>query len=138
MSFLIKAYNEDDVLVQVFRSTQMLFKITPAPQVLVKFYPVGIQGPKGDAGASGSSGIATGKKAGLVDGAAFTGSPKKSTVVFTTPYSSMAYVITFGGNMDRVPKYESKSVSGFVINLQADEAPVGEVSWETQTVGESP
>jgi hypothetical protein len=83
---------------------------------------------------SSSSGVI---KAGLVSAGAFSGSPKKYTVVFTDDFPSTDYVISICGVDSRNFSYESKSISGFVINTGANAALSDEVSWEAVGVGES-
>lgn len=79
-----------------------------------------------------------GQKSGVVEDSSFSGSPKKTTVIFDVPYDNSEYAIMLGSDMDRLPRYESKTANGFVINLQADETPVGEISWTTKPRGSSP
>lgn len=76
-------------------------------------------------------------KSGIVANTAFTGSPdKKATVTFSTPYPNTNYSIEIVGVDIRSWTYESKTVNGFVINSNANQALTGEVSWVTRSVGE--
>jgi hypothetical protein len=76
-------------------------------------------------------------KSGTVAGASFTGAPRKATVTFTTPYSTTNYSIGITGVNNRTYTYESKTVSGFVINTNANTVVTGNVDWQTIEYGES-
>ena len=79
----------------------------------------------------------TGKKAGLVDGANFAGTPRKLTVTFDTAYPNTNYTIHITGEIAASWSYESKSTTGFVINSNRNQAFTGEVSWHCITTGET-
>lgn len=76
-------------------------------------------------------------KTGTVTAGSFTGTPKKYTVTFTTPYATTNYVISLTGSDNRVFTYESKSTTGFIINTNANTALTGNVDWTTISIGES-
>lgn len=80
---------------------------------------------------SGGSGPATNVKSGFLPPSGFSGSPKKATVVFDTPFSSDAYSVQLTGTDPRALTYDyqSKAASGFVINTNANTVLLGEVSW---------
>jgi hypothetical protein len=73
------------------------------------------------AGASGKSGVLS---SGL-----FTGTPRKATVTFVTPFSDSNYVIQIGAIDVRAWSYESKTANGFTISTNANKALSSEVSW---------
>ena len=75
-------------------------------------------------------------KSGARAGGTFAGSPRKSTVTFTTNYPNTNYSITVLGEDSRNWTYESKTVSGFVINANAGSAIINDVLWQTINYGE--
>lgn len=89
-----------------------------------------LDGPFSDGG--GGSSV----KAGLIDGASFSGTPKKATVTFVTAMASTNYSISISSTDGRSFTYESKSTTGFVINANADTAIAGAVSWMATPIGE--
>lgn len=81
-----------------------------------------------------------GFKAGVVIPGAFSGNPKKATVVFGTAYGSTNYAITLAvltdGTKQFAPSVESKTVSGFVLNLgSSNVANLVEIGWHTMING---
>jgi len=65
---------------------------------------------------------------------AFTGNPKKATVVFASPFEDASYQVVFSVNTDGSKTYspaaESKTASGFVINLHSNNlAGLNELGW---------
>jgi hypothetical protein len=81
-----------------------------------------------------------GLKAGVATPGDFSGNPKKATITFTTAYASTAYAITLAvvtdGTKQFGPSIESKTVSGFVINLGANNiANLVEIGWHAMTNG---
>jgi hypothetical protein len=76
-------------------------------------------------------------KSGSVSAASFTGTPRKATVTFTTPYPTTSYSIGITGVNNRTYTYESKTTTGFVINTNANTALTGDVDWQTIEYGES-
>jgi hypothetical protein len=68
-------------------------------------------------------------KAGSVPVVSFTGNPKKATVTFTTAMADTNYEIAISGTDARFYSWESKTVNGFVINLNANQAPTAAVNW---------
>lgn len=89
-----------------------------------------IPGPPGPPGPSGLGG-----KGGVIPGESFSGTPLKYDVVFGTAYENTGYVISITGTDARNYTYDndSKTVNGFTINANANQAIAGEVSWITQT-----
>jgi len=79
----------------------------------------------------------TGKKAGVVGGASFAGTPKKYTVTFATAYPDSNYTIHVSGGIPASWSYEDKTASGFVINANRNQAFTEEVSWHCITLGET-
>lgn len=75
-------------------------------------------------------------KAGKKSGASFTGSPRKSAVVFATPFSSLNYTVSFEGHDGRAWQIEDQTASGFVINSDAAQAVSGEVHWQAIEVND--
>lgn len=88
-------------------------------------------------GPAGPAGISRPIKTGLIAGSSFSGSPKKSAVVFTTPYDDTNYGIALSGTDSRNYTYELKTAIGFTINANASAVIAGEVSWTTMTTGET-
>jgi hypothetical protein len=82
----------------------------------------------------------TGLKAGVATPGDFSGNPKKATITFTTAYASTAYAITLAvvtdGTKQFSPSIESKTVSGFVVNLGANNiANFVELGWHAMING---
>lgn len=86
---------------------------------------------------SGGSSSSIAKKAGTIPGGSFTGTPKKYTINFATPYPDATYAIAISGQASRSYTYESKTASGFTINSNANAVIVGEVSYITTAAGET-
>ena len=80
--------------------------------------------------------ITSGKKVGLVPAILFVGSPRKYTVVFATPMPAITYGVFISGEDERSWTIESKTVNGFIINSNANQALTGNVSWSAFAVGE--
>lgn len=76
-------------------------------------------------------------KSGTVASSSFTGSPKKVTVTFASPFSDVNYTITITGTDNRTWSWESKTVNGFIINSNANTALTGNVDWQAIKIGES-
>jgi len=81
-----------------------------------------------------------GFKAGVIVPGAFAGNPKKATVTFGTAYASTAYAITLGVLTDGTKQFsvsvESKTISGFVVNLGSNNAAnLVEIGWHTMING---
>jgi len=73
-------------------------------------------------------------KSGVVIPGNFSGNPKKSTVTFASAFSSTNFAIVFSPNTDGSRTFtvsaESKTVSGFVLNLNSNNvAGLNEVGW---------
>lgn len=71
----------------------------------------------------------------------FSGTPKKATVVFTTPYATAVYDITLtaetDGSKTLIPAVENKTVNGFDINLHTSILTgLVRVGWHTALTGE--
>jgi hypothetical protein len=89
----------------------------------------------------GGSMLASTVKAGVALAASFSGSPKKSTVTFASPYGSTAYAVIFSpitdGSRTFSPSAETKTVSGFTVNLNNNNlAGLLEIDWHTTQSGE--
>ena len=75
------------------------------------------------------------RKAGKVLAAAFSGTPKKAIVAFGTPFPDTNYAVnadacTMGDGV-YVLALESKTASGFTINLGSDDkTDLSEVGWQ--------
>jgi hypothetical protein len=87
-----------------------------------------------------SSGPGETSKAGLVSLGTFSGDPKKAAVTFTVPYANTSYIIVLNAATDGTrsicPAIESKTASGFTINLHTNNlANIAEVGWHTTTLG---
>ncbi len=80
-------------------------------------------------------------KAGVVPAASFSpvGGVQKASVAFTTPYPDTNYSVTFdAGSLSGYGlRYESKTASGFVVNLgTVSLSGLVEISWKTAANGE--
>jgi hypothetical protein len=88
-----------------------------------------------------ATGLDTSTKSGKLIPGDFSGTPKKATVTFITPfpdenYSSVVTVMT-DGTVGFFVDTESKTVSGFVVNLHTNHiANLVEVDWLATTLGE--
>ena len=79
-----------------------------------------------------------GKKSGYVNPGDFSGTPKKATVTFATPFLTTNYVVQINGTNDnRSWTYESVNAGSFVINANANSAITGIVSWAAELVEET-
>lgn len=67
----------------------------------------------------------------------FIGNPKKATVVFGTAFASGTYEISLSGTDVRIWSWESLTLSGFVINTNANQIPTGNVHWTATATGET-
>lgn len=83
-----------------------------------------------------SSSMAFKIKSGSVLGALFSGTPKKYTVSFTTPFPDTNYEIHITGYDARIWSFGSPTASGFVINSNANQALTGDVHWTAVMRGE--
>jgi hypothetical protein len=80
-------------------------------------------------------------KSGTVLPGAFSGFPKKATVVFSVAYSSAAYAVTLSpltaGVRTYAPSVENKTASGFDVNLHSyGVSDLVEIDWHTIETGE--
>jgi len=71
----------------------------------------------------------------------FSGTPKKATITFITPYATVAYNITLtaetDGSKTLAPAVEAKTVNGFDINLHTDILTgLVRIGWHTILTGE--
>jgi hypothetical protein len=79
-------------------------------------------------------------KSGKLIPADFSGFPKKGTVAFTSPYLTTGYAIAAialtDGTKTFAPVIESKTASGFVVNIGSNNvANLVEVGWHTVLLG---
>lgn len=95
-----------------------------------------IPGPPGPEGPPGPGGSLK-TKAGILSAGSFTGSPRKSSVTFITPFSSTAYGITLTGEDSRIFTYSLKTSNGFTVSANSNGALTGEVSWVATASGET-
>lgn len=114
-----------DVVVTVEATPNRVIVLEGAPNRVVT---VGIQGPPGTSRST---------KTGIIAAGGFTGSPRKSVVVFAEPYLDSDYTISVTGADARTWTYESKTEEGFTLNANAATALTGEVSWTTMVTGET-
>jgi hypothetical protein len=78
------------------------------------------------------------QKNGSVTGSTFSGNPKKATVAFTTNFPDNNYAVTVTGEADRTWTIESKTLSGFTINANANlQFNSRNVFWMAGQIGES-
>lgn len=75
-------------------------------------------------------------KNGFVNGASFSGNPKKFNVVFSGTYSTTNYSIIISGEVSRNWISESKLTTGFTINASANQSFIEKVYWSTKLYGE--
>jgi hypothetical protein len=68
-------------------------------------------------------------KAGSVLAASFSGNPKKAAVTFVTVQPDANYEIAISGTDARFYTWESKTVNGFTINTNANQALTATVNW---------
>lgn len=85
---------------------------------------------------AGAGGSVT-KRIGSIAAASFLGSPRKATVTFATAMADNQYAIELTGMDARNITYENKTTAGFVINLNAATAPVGDVDYIALPYGEA-
>jgi hypothetical protein len=77
------------------------------------------------------------QKAGSVSGSTFAGNPKKSTVLFTNYFPDNNYAISITATVNRTWTIESKTLSGFTINANANPSfSSDEVYWIANEIGE--
>jgi hypothetical protein len=77
------------------------------------------------------------QKNGIVSGSTFSGNPKKATVTFSNSFPS-DYAVTVSGDIDRTWTIESKTLSGFTINANANLAfNSNNVFWMAGQIGEN-
>jgi hypothetical protein len=81
--------------------------------------------------------ISLSEKAGSVPGPTFTGSPRRYTVAFVSPYPTTNYSVTISGSDGRTWVAENLTISGFDINAQAAQPLAGMVFWQAQYRGET-
>lgn len=79
-------------------------------------------------------------KSGFVIPGSFSGNPKKATITFASAYPDTNYAITLApvtdGTKTFVTSIESKTVSGFVLNLNSNNvANLIEIGWHTMVIG---
>jgi hypothetical protein len=80
--------------------------------------------------------IAHSTKSGIVAAGSFSGNPKKYTVVFGTNFSDTNYSILIDGIDARSWTYEVKTVSGFIIDANANQTLTSEVSWHATRISD--
>jgi hypothetical protein len=76
-------------------------------------------------------------KVGVVNGSSFTGNPKTTNIIFSSPFSSNNYGIFLTGEDNRVFTYSNKTVSGFTISANANQVFDGDVYWQAISLGET-
>jgi hypothetical protein len=76
------------------------------------------------------------EKVGSFAGGSFTGSTKKATITFTTPFADANYAILITGGASRTFTYETQTAGGFVINSNATATFSGNVYWIAKQFGE--
>lgn len=67
---------------------------------------------------------------GNVDGANFSGNPKKYTVTLEDAQPDANYTVTISGEDARTWSVESRTTTSFVINSNANTALTGQVHWQ--------
>jgi len=78
------------------------------------------------------------QKNGSVTGSTFSGNPKKATITFGTNFPNNNYAVTVTGEIDRTWTIESKTLSGFTINANANlQFNSSNVFWMAGQIGES-
>jgi hypothetical protein len=84
--------------------------------------------------------IAASVKSGIIVPGSFSGTPKKATVIFGTPYPDTNYSVTLSvlgdGTKTFALDYENKTNSGFTVSLNSNNpANFIEIDWHTITLG---
>ena len=75
-------------------------------------------------------------KSGNTSSAGFTGTPKKTTVLFTSSFANNNYAVTVTGDDARTWTIENKVSSSFVINSNSDVELTGVTYWIAASYGE--
>jgi hypothetical protein len=75
-------------------------------------------------------------KAGIAQGAWFSGNPKKYTVNFTSSFANTNYSIMIIGQVSRTWIVEAQTSSSFIINSNGNQAFTGPVYWHAVVSGE--
>lgn len=88
-------------------------------------------------GIKGDAGITAKYRNGVLSPSDFSGSPRKATVVFTTPWDVSYVPLTPTGADGRLWTIEDIDLDGFTINSNSDEALTGLVYYATLPLGES-
>ena len=86
---------------------------------------------------SGDLLVSLDQKSGIVSYTSFSGTPKKTTITFSSPYSDTNYTISIVGEDSRVWTVESITANGFTINANATQDLTGNVYWTTTKNGEA-
>jgi len=68
-------------------------------------------------------------KSGIIASGSFTGTPRTAPVVFVTAFPDNNYTVVLSGADKRTWTSENKSLSGFTINSNANQALTGNVFW---------
>lgn len=85
---------------------------------------------------TGNIDVSLNTKSNSVTNTSFTGTPRKATVTFSTPFPNANYSVSIMGADSRAWSYESKTASGFVINSNANRALTGNVDYIAVKHGE--
>jgi hypothetical protein len=75
-------------------------------------------------------------KSGEIVPGSFSGNPKKATVTFITAFATNNYGVNITGSDSRIWSVESKTITGFTVNSNANQAPTGNVFWQANLDGE--
>ena len=68
-------------------------------------------------------------KSGTISAVSFTGNPKRYTVSFASPFSDTNYSVQVTGTDNRTFTWQSKTTTGFVVNINTSGLLTGNVDW---------
>jgi len=74
-------------------------------------------------------------KAGVVAAGSFSGNPKMASVTFTNDFPDNNYAVVITGADNRNWTAESLTLSGFIINSNANQPLIGNCSWNATHTG---
>lgn len=76
-------------------------------------------------------------KSGVISAGSFTGNPKVATVTFSSAFADTNYSFVIMSADQRMATYENKTAGSIVVNLNANQAPTGDVMWIALDHGET-
>lgn len=85
---------------------------------------------------SGNLTVSLPQKSGIIAFSDFSGTPKKATVTFISPFSDTNYSVSIIGEDSRIWTIENKTILGFIINANASTDLTASVQWLAVKNGE--